>query len=268
MNRPKRPYSRLAGVTAALAIAVAAPGTRADVVLRYETGPAAIFQNDGEYGAGGTRYEASDVGQTRNLLRGARTSGELTLGRHTVILLYAPFEVTTRVTLDEELRFRDTTFAAASVVDHRYQFDGYRASYLYRLLDGTGLTIDAGASLQIRNAEVAFSTADGSLHDSENDVGVVFALKGRLRYTTGAGLYGELEADALSTFGLLGDTEGAIYDVALTAGVPLNRAIEAVLCLRLVGGGADVPDRAIYNWANFGSATAGLRITLDRLFAD
>jgi hypothetical protein len=183
-----------------------------------------------------------------------------------VILLYAPFEVTTRVTLDEELRFRDTTFPGASVVDHRYLFDGFRASYLYRVLAGAPLTLDAGGSLQIRNAEVAFTAVDGSRHDAETDIGLVFALKARLRYTTASGPYGELEADALSTFGLLGDTEGAIYDVALTAGVPLGAHVEAFLSLRLLGGGADVPDRAIYNWGNFGSATAGLRVALDGLF--
>jgi hypothetical protein len=133
--------------------------------------PAAIFQNDGQYGTGGTRYEASDVGQTRNLLRVERTSVELGLGRHALILLYAPFEVTTRVTLDEELRFRGTTFAAGDVVDHRYLFDGYRASYLYRLLDGAGLSLELGGSLQVRNAEVAFATVRRHAARLENDIG-------------------------------------------------------------------------------------------------
>ena len=260
MDRPNRLV--LLALLLSPAVAVGEPR----VAVRYETGPAAIFQNDGQYGTGGTRYEASDVGQTRNLLRVERTSVELGLGRHALILLYAPFEVTTRVTLDEELRFRGTTFAAGDVVDHRYLFDGYRASYLYRLLDGAGLSLELGGSLQVRNAEVAFATVDGTLHDSENDIGLVGALKARLRYTTAGGPWGELEADALSTFGLLGDTEGAIYDVALTAGLPLGDALDVFVSLRLLGGGAEVPDRAIYNWGNFGSATAGLRVSLDRLF--
>jgi hypothetical protein len=259
MNRPKRL------ILALLALLPAVASAEPEVALRYETGPAAIFQNDGEYGVDGTRYHASDVGQTRNLLRVERTSVELGLGRHAFILLYAPFEVTTRATLDEELRFRGATFASGAVIDHRYLFDGYRASYLYRLLEGARLSLDLGGSLQIRNAEVAFATADGSLRESENDIGVVFALKARLRHTTAAGPWAELEADALSTFGLLGDTEGAIYDLALSAGLPLADSIDVFVSLRLLGGGADVPDRAIYNWGNFGSATAGLRIALDGL---
>jgi hypothetical protein len=240
--------------------AAATPG----VALRYETGPAAIFQNDGEYGEGGTRYDAGDVGQTANLVRVERASVELGFGRHTAILLYAPFEVTTRQALDRELRFRGVTFGAGEVVDHRYLFDGYRASYLYRILPGR-LSLDLGGSLQIRNAQVAFTSVDGARHDAEDDIGLVFALKARARYATAAGPWGELEADALSTFGLLGDTRGAIYDVALSAGLPLGAAVDAFVSLRLLGGGADVPDKQIYNWGNFGSATAGIRVALDGL---
>jgi hypothetical protein len=59
--------------------------------ITYETGPAYIARNDGEYGATGTRYGADDVGQQANLLRSRRTSIELARGRHTAILLYAPF---------------------------------------------------------------------------------------------------------------------------------------------------------------------------------
>jgi hypothetical protein len=256
--RPSR--TTLVAILAASAVARAEPS----VVLHYETGPAAIFQNDGEYGEAGTRYSAGDVGQKKNLLRVERASVELGLGRHTVILLYAPFEVTTRVRLDDELRFRGTVFAEGSVVDHRYLFDGYRASYLYRLVPGR-VALEVGASVQVRNADVAFTTVDGALHDAEDDIGVVGALKLRGRYTTGPGAWAQLEADALSTFGLLGETRGAIYDLALSAGWPVAPSLDVVLALRLLGGGADVPDRDIYNWGNFGSATLGFRLSFDRL---
>ena len=99
--------------------------------LVYEIGPAFIAQNDGRYGAMGSPYEADDVGQRDNLVNASRTSLELAIGRHTVILLYAPFEVTTQVRLETPLQFRDELFTTGTVVNHRYLFDGYRASYLY-----------------------------------------------------------------------------------------------------------------------------------------
>jgi hypothetical protein len=235
--------------------------------LQYETGPAYIAQNDGEYGAIGTRYDADDVGQRDNLLLSRRTSIELSRGRHRAILLYAPFESTTEVTLAHDLQFRDTRFLAGTVVEHRYLFDGYRGSYLYRLLERGAMTVEAGGSLQVRNAEVAFASRDGAQRAAENDIGLVFAAKARAWYRPAVNTWwAALEADAFSTFGLVPGVRGAIYDVQLAAGHPVADGIDVVFGARLLGGGAKVEARDIYNWANFIALTAGVRVSLDRLF--
>ncbi|MET0404952.1 MAG: hypothetical protein ABW123_21225 [Cystobacter sp.] len=257
-----------------LAVLLAASPALADgpltaFIAEFETGPAAIFQNDGRYGASGTAYSAEDLQQNATLYRTWRASLEARLGRrHGIILLYAPLDVTTRTALARDLTFRDTVFPAGTVVDHRYLFDGYRASYLFRLIDGERFTWDIGASLQIRNALVGLGAVDGSRYTQESDIGLVGALKTRLRYTLPSGVWGGFEADALSTFGLVGNTAGGIYDVALTLGLPLThrRDVNAYARLRWLGGGADVPRRDIYNWANFGFALLGLEVDLSSLF--
>lgn len=231
----------------------------------HETGPGYVLQNDGEYGATGTRYDADEVGQRDNLARLSRTSVELAIGRHTAILLYAPFELRTQVTLDRDLQFRDELFTAGTVVDHRYLFDGYRASYLYRVIDGKRLSLELGGSVQIRNAEVAFTATDGSQRADQDDIGVVGAAKARLWYRPSKQLWSALEVDGFSTFGLVGDVKGAIYDAQLTVGHPVGRGIDLFLGARLLGGGADVESKQIYNWANFITFTAGARIALDDL---
>jgi hypothetical protein len=233
--------------------------------LVYETGPAYVVQNDGEYGATGTRYDAGEVGQQDNLARVSRTSVELAIGRHTAVLLYAPFELRTQVTLSRDLQFRDELFTAGTVVDHRYLFDGYRASYMYRVIDGDVLSLDVGGSVQIRNAEVAFTTVDGAQRSDEDDIGVVGAAKARLTYRPSEQLWSALEVDAFSTFGLVGNVSGAIYDAQLSIGHPVGRGIDLFLGARLLGGGADVESKDIYNWGNFLSFTAGARIALDDL---
>jgi hypothetical protein len=249
----------------AVRVAVAeGPAVRATV--SYEAGPAYIAQNDGRYGAGGTRYGAGDVGQQSNLVIARRTSLELAAGHHRLVFLYAPFDVTTQITLARDLQFRDTRFTAGTVVDHRYLFDGYRASYLYRALDRGPLSLEVGGSLQIRNAEVAFRSGDGALRDAENDIGLVVAAKARLWYRpTTTVAWGALEADGFSTFGLVPGVRGAIYDTQLMAGYPVGRGVDLVFGARLVGGGARVESRDIYNWANFVSFTAGARVSLDQL---
>lgn len=230
--------------------------------LVYETGPAYVLQNDGEYGATGTRYSADDVAQQDQLALIRRTSLELAIGRHTIIFLYAPFELRTQVTLGGDLQFRDELFPAGTVVDHRYLFDGYRGSYLYRVLDEQ-LALELGGSVQIRNAEVAFTAVDGSRRADEDDIGVVAAAKLRLWWRpTPDRLWAALEADGLSTFGLISNTKGGIYDVQLTLGCPVTRGVELFLGARLLGGGADVASRDIYNWGNFLSFTAGARVAL------
>jgi len=235
--------------------------------VQYETGPAYIAQNDGKYGATGTRYDADDVGQQDNLLLSQRTSIELARGRHRAIFLYAPFESSTKVTLAADLQFRDTRFLAGTVVEHRYLFDGYRGSYLYRLLERESVTIEVGGSLQVRNAEVAFDSRDGAQRAAENDIGVVFAAKARVWYRPAVNTWwAALEADAFSTFGLVPGVRGAIYDVQLAAGYPVANGIDVVFGARLLGGGATVEERDIYNWANFVVLTAGLRVSLGRLF--
>lgn len=235
--------------------------------LVHERGPAYILQNDGEYGADGTRYGADEVGQQDQVIVASRTSVELGLGaRHTVILLYAPFEVRTQVRLEDDLQFRDERFVAGTVVDHRYLFDGFRGSYLYRVLDGA-LALEVGASLQIRSAEVAFTSVDGAQRAEEDDIGLVFAPKARLWWqAVPEPLWTALEVDAFSTFGLVSGVRGAIYDVQAMLGSPVGRSLDLFLGARLIGGGADVESQDIYNWANFLAFTVGARIALDALF--
>ncbi|MBK9036327.1 MAG: hypothetical protein IPL61_34620 [Myxococcales bacterium] len=249
-------------VTLTVVLAAAAAAAEPRAVLTYETGPAYIVQNDGRYGAAGTPYQAGDVGQQDTLIRAERATVELVLGRHRVVALYAPFLVDTRATLAADLQFRDTRFTAGTVVDHRYRFDGYRASYLYQL-GGDRLALGLGGSLQIRSADVAFTSADGARRGVQSDIGLVPALKARLSYVPGRA-WATLEVDGSSTFGLVGDTSGALYDVAVIGGYAFHPDVSLYGSLRLVGGGAEVPAQEIDNWANFVSASLGVRVELER----
>ena len=247
----------------ALALVTARPASAEPrAVLTYDTGPAYIAQNDGRYGVDGTPYQADDVGQRATLVRAERATVELVLGRHRVIALYAPLLVDTRAALPAELRFRDTTFPAGTVVDHRYRFDGYRASYQYQVVGGR-LGLALGGALQIRSADVAFTSADGSRRGVQSDIGLVPALSARLTYTPGRA-WAEVQADGSSTFGLVGDTSGALYDVAVLGGYAFHPALALYGTVRLVGGGAEVPAQAIDNWANFVTASLGVRVQLGR----
>jgi len=239
-----------------------------ELTVDGEIGPSYIFRNDNAYGPGGTRYTAAEVGQQRNLFLGKRISVEVGLGqRHTIILLYAPLDLVTRATLGRDIVFKQTLFASGEVVDHRYLFDAYRGSYLFKLVRSERWTWEIGGSLQIRNASVELRTVDAatSRFVAENDIGTVVALKTRLRFDPNPHLWAMLEADGSSSFGIFKSFSGAIYDVALTLGVPVRHGVDAFVRLRWLGGGANVIRRDISNWGNFFFAVAGIRMDLTDL---
>lgn len=244
---------------------IAAPAHAQSFTFRYETGPAYVAQNDNRYGANGTELSAREVGLKDNLVRVQRASLELGARNHSLTLTYIPFDVATRFTPTRDIQFRDTTFASQQPLHFRYLFDGYRVSYLYHIVFGD-LDIGLGGSAQVRNAQVALASEAGGFYDNQNDIGLVGALKTRIRWAPQEAPWVELDADALSTFGLVGDTTGAIYDVALSVGHHVSGPLDLYLTTRLYGGGAEVPDQQIDNWANFVSATAGARVALDRLW--
>lgn len=232
------------------------------LILDVERGPVAVIRNDQRYGETGTAFSAATVGQTRTLAVGQRISAEGRWGgKHAAIFLWAPFELNTRVALPGAITFRDATFAQGQVVDSRYLFDGFRGSYLYEVACGERWQLEGGVSLQIRNAQVALASVDGTRYASESDIGFVPALKGRFRYTLPQGPYTVLELDGLSSFGAFG-VPGGIYDGVVAIGAPLRPGLNGELRLRWLGGGAEVRNRQIYNWGDFVSATAGLRWTL------
>jgi len=106
------------------------------------------------------------------------------------------------------------------------------------LLERGPIAVEAGGSLRVRNAEVAFASLDGAQRAAENDIGLVFAAKARLWYRPAANTWwAALEAGAFSTFGLVPGVRGAIYDVQLAAGYPVANGIDVVFGARLLGGG-------------------------------
>lgn len=254
-------------VTAAQAARAASPLDAA--IFELEGGPFYVLRNDGHYGKGGTEIDAGDLAQDHNLHSTFRLSLELRPHRrHGVTLLWAPLTVDSSAELRRDVQFRGTSFTAGSAVFSTYRFEGYRGTWLYRLFDRDGLVWDVGVAAQIRNALVAIQTTDGSRRGRRSDIGLVPALATRLTYWPAPACYLQLDAVGLSTFGV-GDTSGALYDVALAFGLPLDEEADtsAFLRLRVYGGGVEFDDGSLENWATFLFLTAGIRLNLAALFA-
>lgn len=168
--------------------------------------------------------------------------------RHFVGLLYQPLTFET-VTQFEEAKTIDTeTFEEGQVVDLVYSFDFWRGTYEYRLIDNERWTVDAGLSLQIRNASIRFESQDQDNNKDElvvsQGTGPVPALRAQARYTLASDVWFETEVDgfyASNAFvnGAQYPFKGWIWDAALSAGARVHPTAESYVSLRSVGGGAE-----------------------------
>lgn len=224
-------------------------------------------------GTAGTLFNFREEGGQDVLFSFARLSAELTWsGRHTAVLLVQPLELNTEVVFERDVTVDETTFPAGTPMNLRYSFPFYRASYLYDLLAGPGRELAVGGSLQIRDATIVFTSADGRLRRDNRDVGPVPLLKARGRWELGPRYWLGFEADGIYApiqylNGSDNEATGALLDLSLRGGVRLTDAVEVFLNLRYLGGGARSTDEEealrepgngfTSNWLDFTSVSLG-----------
>jgi hypothetical protein len=219
------------------------PGVAMRVVS--EVGFLDVLAHSIRQGRDGTIFRYVEDGGQENLYSFVRVTAELTLrGRHTVGLLVQPLAIDTQVVLRRDVRIDALDFPAGTPLDVRYRFPFYRASYLYDLLSGPDRELAVGVSLQLRNADYAFTSADGTLRRATRDVGPVPLLKVRGKWFLGSRWWLGLEADgsyaptAIINGDENSDTTGALLDASVRGGLRLTDNLETFLNLRYLGGGA------------------------------
>lgn len=244
------------------------PGKRNEPVgvrLAGELGFLAPLWHQVRYGENGTTFDYVDEGGQDVLFLFARASAELTLvQRHRVTLLYQPLAIRTRETLERDVRVNDQVFSSGTAMNMLYSFPFWRASYTYDLFPDEDHMLGLGGSMQIRNATIDFVSADGSLVESNRNVGPVPLIRIHWRYRTGA-LWFASELDGIYVpvkylNGGKSDTEGALVDWSLRVGYVLPRGVDLFCNLRYLGGGAASDDTT--NWLHFLTVSLGVGLTL------
>ncbi len=242
--------------------------------LAVELGAVKALSHRIQFSRGGTVFDYVEDGGQDILFPFARLTADLDLGdRHSLVLLYQPLTLESQVLLEDDLLVDEALFPAGSGVDLKYGFDFYRASWLYDLQADPSRELALGLSLQLRNADIQFTAADGELRRVNRDLGPVPILKLRTRQPLAGEAWWGLEVDGFYApvkylNGSDTDVVGAIADASLRLGVPLERGGEAFVNLRYLGGGAegtsprdDGPgDGWVDNWVHFTSLSLGLAL--------
>jgi hypothetical protein len=221
--------------------------TPVQIVLSAETGFVDVISHRIQIGQSGTEFDYVGYGGQEILFPFSRFTTELELeGRHTVIFLLQPLEIATQVRFDEAVTVDDVVFPAGGGVNVTYGFPFYRVSYLYDFLESERTDVEAGVSLQLRNASIRFESTDGENVAVSQDLGPVPIIKLRLRHvfdTALPGFFAELEADgffASSAFinGASYEFSGSIFDASIRSGFQPTPGVELFANVRGLGGGA------------------------------
>ena len=240
--------------------------------LGTELGFLAVASHIVQLGNDGTRFNYRNDGGQDGLFPIFRYSTELKFkGRHAIVFLYQPLKLIGETVLSEDTVFDGVDFPAETPLNSTYGFPFWRFSYLYDFLRRPGDEVSIGVSLQIRNATIVFTSADGSLRADRRDIGPVPALKFRGRWGFESGVWWGTEIDGIYApvsviNGSSTEITGALLDASLRVGYDFNDKVAGFFNVRYLGGGAvgtesnpDPPsDGYTKNWLHFVSVSLGV----------
>ena len=227
-----------------------------------------------QLGRQGTEFNYVKDGGQDVIFPVARLSMELRADRHHVTFLYQPLELNSEVVLTRPLTVDGLIFPQDTPLDLRYGFPFYRVSYTWDIAPAPELRVSLGGSLQLRDATITFTSADGTRRRARRDVGPVPALKAHVRYDSPSGWFGAVEVDGFYApvkylNGGKSDVVGAIIDASVRAGYRVNPRLGTFLNVRWLGGGAegtsepeDFSDGYNQNWLHFLIVSLGVDFAL------
>jgi hypothetical protein len=238
------------------------------VIPRAELGAVSVLRHLYQSGNGNTRFDFVTQGGQDTLFPYQRYAVDLVVAeQHRVTLLYQPLTFNTQTVADRNgsngglpISIDDATFAPGTLMDLKYGFDFWRASYLFDFDRSPDTILGVGVSLQIRNASIAFSAVDGSDRAVQQNIGPVPILKVRAarRFSSSFGL--DFETDgffASSAFfnGSANPFTGWVWDASLSATTALAPKTQAMLVIRSIGGGAE--GNNAYNYVSATTSSPG-----------
>lgn len=223
-----------------------------------------------QFGKEGTLFDYVDDGGQDLLFPVARFTAGIDIGkRETFLLLYQPLDLRTSVILDTDLKVGTVEFPSQTPLELRYGFSFWRGTWLHELAPNPNTEFALGLGLQIRDADISFTSTDGALRSVERDVGPVPLLATRFRTPMSAHTWFGAEASGIWApvkylNGADVDVEGAILDSSVRAGLDLGSGTDLFLNVRYLAGGAagtsknpESGDGYTRNWLHFATVSIG-----------
>jgi hypothetical protein len=231
------------------AVAIASDPDEASPAITLELGAAWQLRNTAQVANGppNTRFSIEKLTGDGPYAAGRLVFDWPIAEKHRLRFIYAPLEVDESGTTTEPIVFRGTTFAPGPIAV-TYRFDSYRASYRYVFHDSERWTWSAGATLNVRDAEIRLKR--GALSRAKTNTGLVplLALEGVWRFAP--------RWSGLLDFEGLAAPQGRAIDTALKVVYDVSPRISVAGGYRILDGGADNDE--LYTFARFDQAVLAL----------
>lgn len=241
--------SHITKISVALLLALGATRAEAQLTLDLEGGLASPGYNDvripgdaGDLFSLTRELEADGTIYTR-----ARLGGQVA-PRHHLSVLWAPLQIASSGTLDRDILFENTTFAAGTPLYTRYKFNSYRLTWRYTVHSTDRITVGLGLTGKVRDAQIAAS--DGERTERNTDLGVVPLVNLHFDWRTTARTGLLLDGDALAA------PQGRAVDMMAAAWWEPVERLRLRLGYRILEGGAD--NDAVYTFALFHYVVTGV----------
>ncbi len=172
--------------------------------------------------------------------------------RHQLSLLATPLTLKGKDRISKDIVYQDRHFWKNDEVEATYRFDSYRLQYRYVLPQEWFFIRSFGASLKLRDAEIALKSS--SNYASKTNTGFVPLLGLEAGYRINPQLDLVLEAEGLaSPYGRAEDVfVGAVYDLKPKLGIKAG--------YRFLEGGSDIDE--VYTFAAVHYLAAGFKVKL------
>lgn len=169
---------------------------------------------------------------------------------HGFRLLYAPLRITGSETYSKDIDFSGVTFNGGSKVNTEYQFNSYRASYFYQMVDRENWIVRIGPTLKIRDAKVKL--VQGNKSKFKKNTGIVPLLYLFSEYKLSPKFRVAFDFDGWAA------PQGRAFDAGLMAGYYFRDNMHLNLGYRILEGGAD--NDTAYNFAQLNYWLTALQI--------
>lgn len=170
--------------------------------------------------------------------------------KHGLRLLYAPLRLTGDDVYSQNINFQGVQFNANQKVETEYQFNSYRATYFYQIIDEAAWTARVGLSAKVREAKVKLT--QNNVSKFKKNSGVVPLLYFYSEYKFSTGFRAALDFDGLAA------PQGRAFDVAIMGGYYFSPQFHANLGFRMLEGGVD--NDTVYNFSQLNYLFTSLQI--------